>query len=337
MPAVLMGELTGPRKAAVLLTSLPAEVAADILRLLKDDELERVALEISMQQHINGDDLVTVLQEFYQLFMARYFLGKGGLEYAQDLLRRGVGPEKAQEVLQRLTVAARPMSNVRVSDPVQLAGFIQNEQPQTIAAVVAHLSADQAAGILGSLPVDWQADVLRRVALLDRTSPEALSDVERVLIRKLSALGQSDFTSGGGLKLAVDVLNRMEATDSKQLMEALGMEDPMLAEEIKKNMFLFSDIVMLDNRSVQQVLRQVDIAKDMAVALKMAADPVKEKVVANLSKRAAEMLQDAMDSLGPVRVRDVEAAQGRIITVIRSMEEKGEIVVARANGGDTLV
>ena len=129
----------------------------------------------------------------------------------------------------------------------------------------------------------------------------------------------------------------MEATDSKQLMEALGMEDPMLAEEIKKNMFLFSDIVMLDNRSVQQVLRQVDIAKDMAVALKMAADPVKEKVVANLSKRAAEMLQDAMDSLGPVRVRDVEAAQGRIITVIRSMEEKGEIVVARANGGDTLV
>ena len=135
----------------------------------------------------------------------------------------------------------------------------------------------------------------------------------------------------------MDVLNRMEATDSKQLMEALGMEDPMLAEEIKKNMFLFSDIVMLDNRSVQQVLRQVDIAKDMAVALKMAADPVKEKVVANLSKRAAEMLQDAMDSLGPVRVRDVEAAQGRIITVIRSMEEKGEIVVARANGGDTLV
>jgi len=330
-------EVTGPRKAAILLTALSQDVAAEVLRHLKDDELERVALEISLQHNVNADLLGQVLQEFHQLLVARYFLAKGGIDYAQDLLNRGVGPERAKEVLQRLTAATRPLSNVRVSDPVQLAGFIQNEQPQTIAAIAAHLSAEHAAGILASLPVDWQADVLRRIALLDRTSPEALSDVERVLMRKLSALGQSDFTSGGGLKQAVDVLNHMDSSASKQLMEALSVEDPPLAEEIKKNMFLFNDIVQLDARSLQLVLRQVDVYKDLPVALKMANDSVRTKILGNLSKRTAEILQEAIESLPPVRVRDVEAAQGKIVALIRSLEEKGEIAIGRGQGGDVLV
>lgn len=337
MATVTPLEVTGPRKAAILLTALSQDVAAEVLRHLKDDELERVALEISLQHNVNADLLGQVLQEFHQLLVARYFLAKGGIDYAQDLLNRGVGPERAKEVLQRLTAATRPLSNVRVSDPVQLAGFIQNEQPQTIAAIAAHLSAEHAAGILASLPVDWQADVLRRIALLDRTSPEALSDVERVLMRKLSALGQSDFTSGGGLKQAVDVLNHMDSSASKQLMEALSVEDPPLAEEIKKNMFLFNDIVQLDARSLQLVLRQVDVYKDLPVALKMANDSVRTKILGNLSKRTAEILQEAIESLPPVRVRDVEAAQGKIVALIRSLEEKGEIAIGRGQGGDVLV
>ena len=337
MATVTPLEVTGPRKAAILLTALSQDVAAEVLRHLKDDELERVALEISLQHNVNADLLGQVLQEFHQLLVARYFLAKGGIDYAQDLLNRGVGPERAKEVLQRLTAATRPLSNVRVSDPVQLAGFIQNEQPQTIAAIAAHLSAEHAAGILASLPVDWQADVLRRIALLDRTAPEALSDVERVLMRKLSALGQSDFTSGGGLKQAVDVLNHMDSSASKQLMEALSVEDPPLAEEIKKNMFLFNDIVQLDARSLQLVLRQVDVYKDLPVALKMANDSVRTKILGNLSKRTAEILQEAIESLPPVRVRDVEAAQGKIVALIRSLEEKGEIAIGRGQGGDVLV
>ncbi len=337
MATVTPVDVSGSRKAAILLTALSQDVAAEVLRHLKDDELERVALEISLQQNVSPEQLGQVLQEFHQLLVARYFLTRGGIDYAHDLLNQGVGPERAREVLQRLTAATRPLSNVRVTDPIQLAGFIQNEQPQTIAAIAAHLTAYHAAGILASLPVDWQADVLRRIALLDRASPEALSDVERVLIRKLSSLGQSDFTSGGGLKQAVDVLNHMDSSASKQLMEALTVEDPVLAEEIQKNMFLFNDIVQLDNRSIQLVLRQIDVLKDLPVALKMANEAVRAKILSNVSKRTAEILAEAIDSLPPVRVRDVETAQNKIVGVIRSLEEKGEIVLARGNGGDVLV
>lgn len=330
-------DLTGPRKAAILLTALSPDIASEILRHLQDDELERVAMQISNQTTIDPQELATVLREFHELFVARYLLGKGGLDYAQDLLRKGVGAEKAKEVLSRLNAATRPLNSVRLSDPVQLASFIQNEHPQTIAAILAHLNPDQAGGILGSLPVEWQTDVLRRVATLDRTSPEVLSDVERVLNRKMSSLGQADFTAGGGLKLVVDVLNRIETSVSKTIMENMSEQDPELAEEIKKNMFLFNDIVMLDNRSLQQVLQQVDMLRDMPLALKLANDQVKAKIFACLSKRAGENLKDAIDTMGPVRMRDVETAQGRIISIIRQSEERGDIVISRGAGSDYLV
>ena len=305
---------------------------------LSDDEIERITLEIASQKQVTPAQKAYVIGEFYQLAMAQDYLSTGGLEYAQDVLEKALGSEKAANSLSRLTTSlqVRPFDFLRKTDPSQLLNFIQNEHPQTIALVMAYLDSDQAAMILTALPSDKQADVAKRIAEMDRTSPDVIREVERVLERKLSALVTQDFTTAGGVKAIVEILNRVDRTSEKAIIETLEVDNPELTEEIKKLMFVFEDIVMIDDRSIQRILRDVD-NKDLSLSLKATPKEVADKVFKNMSSRAADMLREEIEFMGPVKIRDVEEAQQRIVNVIRNLEDKGEIVVARGKGEEMIV
>lgn len=332
-------ELTGKQKAAILLISLGPEVSARVFKHLKEDEIESVSLEIAGQRSISAEVKEKVLYEFYQIYQAQQYITSGGIEYAKEILERALGTNKAMEILGRLTASmqVRPFDFVRKADPNQLLSFISQEHPQTIALIMAYLQPEQASVVLGSLPPERQAEVTRRIALMDRTSPEVLREVERVLERKLSSIASQDFTAAGGVESVVEVLNRVDRTTEKKIMETLAIQDPALAEEIKKRMFLFEDIASLDMRAIQRVLRDVDLNRDLPLALKVASDDVKKKILANVSKRAQQNVTEAMEILGPVRLKDVEEAQTKIVNVIRRLEEQGEIVVGSRGGGDDIV
>ena len=270
--------------------------------------------------------------------MAKNYISTGGLEYAQSVLEKALGSEKAASIINRLTTSlqVRPFDFLKKTDPSQLLNFIQNEHPQTIALIMAYLDPDQAATILASLSQERQAEVARRIAMMDRTSPEILREVERVLERKLSSLVTQDFTTAGGVKAIVEVLNRVDRTTEKTIIETLEVDNPELTEEIKRLMFVFEDIVMLDDRSLQMVLREVD-TKDLSLALKATPKEVAAKVFKNMSSRAADMLREEIEYMGPVKIRDVEEAQQKIVNVIRNLEDKGEIVVSRGKGDEMIV
>lgn len=332
-------ELSGRQKAAILLISLGPELSAKVFGHLREAEIESISLEIASQRQIAADMREKILYEFYQIYQAQQFISQGGIDYAREILERALGQTKAVEILTRLTASlqTRPFDVVRKADPNQLLSFISGEHPQTIALIMAYLQPEQAAIVLGSLPPERQADVARRIAIMDRTSPEVLKEVEKVLERKLASMVSQDFTSAGGVESVVEVLNRVDRSTEKTIMESLAVQDPSLADEIKKRMFLFEDIVSLDNRSLQRVLREVDLSRDLPLALKVASDEVKRKVYANISRRAQENLREAMDYLGPVRLRDVEDSQTKIVNIIRKLEEMGEIVVGSRGGGEDIV
>lgn len=332
-------ELSGRQKAAILLISLGPELSAKVFGHLREAEIESISLEIASQRQIAADMREKILYEFYQIYQAQQFISQGGIDYAREILERALGQSKAVEILTRLTASlqTRPFDVVRKADPNQLLSFISGEHPQTIALIMAYLQPEQAAVVLGSLPPERQADVARRIAIMDRTSPEVLKEVEKVLERKLASMVSQDFTTAGGVESVVEVLNRVDRSTEKTIMESLAVQDPGLADEIKKRMFLFEDIVSLDNRSLQRVLREVDLSRDLPLALKVASDEVKRKVYANISRRAQENLREAMDYLGPVRLRDVEDSQTKIVNIIRKLEEMGEIVVGSRGGGEDIV
>ncbi|QGG48168.1 flagellar motor switch protein FliG [Heliorestis convoluta] len=331
------GILTGKQKAAIFLISLGPEKSAKIFQHLKDEEIEQMTLEIANVRKVSSENRDVVFNEFHQILMASEYLTSGGIDYAKEILEKALGSQKALDIINRLTssLQVRPFEFVRRTDPAQLLNFIQSEHPQTIALILAYLSSEQASIILSALPPDRQSDVARRIALMDRTSPEVIREVEMVLERKLSSLVSQEHTSAGGIENVVEMLNRVDRGTEKSIMEALEIQDPELAEEIKKRMFVFEDIVMLDDRSIQQVLREVD-TKDLALALKGSSEEVIQKIFKNVSKRAGEMLREDMEFMGPVRLRDVEEAQQRIVNIIRKLEEAGEIIVARG-GGDELI
>lgn len=339
MAQTAVKELTGRQKAAILLISLGPELSAKVFHHLREEEIEALALEIASQRQIPAEHREKVLYEFYQIYQAQQYISQGGIDYAKEILDRALGTTKAMEILQRLTASlqVRPFSFVRKADPNQLISFIQGEHPQTIALIMAYLAPEQASVVLASLPPERQADVARRIAIMDRTSPEVLKEVERVLERKLASLVNQDYTVAGGVESVVDVLNRVDRSTEKTIMESLAVQDPALAEEIKKRMFLFEDVVTLDNRSLQRVLREVDLQRDLPLALKVASEEVKRKVLGNISRRGQENLREAMDYLGPVRLRDVEEAQTKIVNIIRKLEELGEIVVGSRGGGEDIV
>lgn len=331
--------MTAKQKAAVLVVALGPELSAGVLRHLREEEVEQLTLELASVRHITPEQRIEVLEEFHQLAEAQGYIQQGGIEYAREVLEKALGPAKAHDLIQRLTASlqVRPFEFARRADPGQLLNFIQNEHPQTIALVMAYLDRQQAAAILSALPPERQADVARRIAIMDRTSPEVVRELERILERKLSSFMTQAAAVAGGIQAVVDVLNHVDRSTEKAIMERLETEDPALAEEIRMRMFTFDDIILLDDRSLQRALREVDLNNDMPMALKLASEEVKEKIFKNLSQRAVENLKENMEYLGPVRLRDAEEAQQRIVAVIRRLEEQGEIVISRGGEGDLIV
>ena len=336
--ARLQQGLTGRQKAAVLMISLGPDVSANIFKHLSDDEIEQLTLEIANVRKVEPQEKENVLSEFHQLCVAQEYISSGGIKYAKDVLEKALGPQRAIEMINRLTATlqVRPFDFARKADPSQILNFIQNESPQTIALILSYLQAEQASLILSSLPQEKQADVAKRIALMESTNPEIVSEVEKVLEQKLSATVVSDYSSAGGIQAIVDILNGVDRGTERTILDSLEIQDPELAEEIKKRMFVFEDIVSLDNRAIQRIIREIENA-DLQLALKGAGDEVKDVVFKNMSKRMAETVKEEMEYMGPVRLRDVEEAQTRIVAIIRRLEESGEIVIARGGRDDIIV
>lgn len=330
--------MTGKEKAAVLLVSLGPELSSQVFKHLQEEEIEELTYEIASLDKVMPEIREKVAVEFSQLAQARRYITQGGIEQAKEILEKALGAQKATEIIQRLTASlqVRPFDFARKTDPAQLLNFIQHEHPQTISLILAYLHPEQAAIILSALPGESQVEVAKRLAILDRTSPEVLEEIEATLEKKLSSFATQDFTMAGGLETAVGILNRVDRSTEKTIMEALEEDDPELAEEIKKRMFVFEDIVTLDDRSIQRVLREVD-SRELALALKAASEEVAARIYKNMSKRAADMMKEDIEYMGPVRLRDVEEAQQKIVSIIRKLEEAGEIIVARGGEDEIIV
>lgn len=330
--------LTGRQKAAILLITLGPETSAEIFKHLRDEEIEQLTLEIANVRKVDAAEKESIMEEFYQICVAQEYISQGGIQYARDILEKALGTERAVDILNKLTASlqVRPFDFARKADPSQILNFIQNENSQTIALVLSYLQSEQASFILSALPQEKQAEVAKRIAVMDSTSPEVISQVESVLEQKLSATVTQDYTSVGGIESIVQILNGVDRGTERTILDSLEIQDPELAEEIKKRMFVFEDIVSLDNRSIQRIIRDIENA-DLQLALKVASEEVRDAIFRNMSKRMAETFKEEMEFMGPVRLRDVEEAQTRIVATIRRLEEAGEIIIARGGGDDIIV
>ena len=330
-------KITGLQKAAILLIALGPEKSSSIFKHLKEDEIEELTLEIANTRTITPQLRDEVLEEFYQVCLAQQYIAEGGINYAKEVLEKSFGADKARDVIGKLTASlqVKPFEFVRKTDPSQLLNFIQDEHPQTIALILSYLSAAQSALIISALPPDRQADVAKRIAVMDRTSPDIIKEVEKVLESKLASLVNQDYTIVGGVDAVVEILNTVDRGTEKHIMETLEIEEPELADEIRKKMFVFEDILLLGDRAIQRVLRDVDNS-DLAIALKGSNEEVQNAIFNNLSKRLAVMIKEDMEFMGPVRMKDVEEAQQKIVNIIRKLEDSAEIVISRG-GGDEIV
>ena len=331
-------EMDGVQKAAVLLIALGPEKSSKIFKHLKEEEIEQLTLEIANTNSVSPQTKEEVLNEFYEICLAQQYIAEGGIGYAKELLEKALGSDKAKDVISKLTASlqVRPFEFIRKTDPAQLLNFIQDEHPQTIALILSYLPASQASSIVSALPPEKQADVARRIAQMDRTSPDVIKQVEKVLERKLSSLVNQDYSIVGGVDSIVEILNSVDRGTEKHIMETLEIEEPELAAEIRRKMFVFEDIISLDARAIQRVLRDVD-NNDLALALKGSTEEVQNVIFNNLSKRLAVMIKEDMDFMGPVRMKDVEEAQQKIVNIIRKLEDAGEIVIARGGGDEIIV
>src|ERR671927_1114949 len=333
-PVAPRREMPGLRKAALFLAQLSKEEAGAVLAQLRPSEVEKLTGELMRLQGVDGADVDDVLAEFHSLMQARRFVGTGGIEFAREVLAAGLGEEKANGILSRLNVVYTelPFASLRNSDVRQLVTFLRDEHPQVIALVLAHLPAAQSAEVLSGFAAEQQAEVAHRIATMDRTSPEMVRLVEEELQRRMgSILAHQDMTTVGGVETLVEIINRSPRPTERSILEWLDQTDPELADQVRSQMFVFEDIVTIDDRSLQQVLREVE-ANDLATALKGVRQGVRDKVVRNLSERAGENLIDEIEMLGAVRLRQVEEAQAKIVAVIRTLEEQGVLTISR--GGD---
>ncbi len=330
--------IPGKEKVAILLVALGNEIAAEIYKRLDDATIEIITLEIANLRKVSPEARLEVLKDAQEMLLAREYMARGGVDYARDILERALGTERAQSLLTRITASlqVRPFDFMRHTDAQQILGFIQGEHPQTIALIMAYLEPEQAASIISGLPAQLQAEVAKRIARMDRITPEVLREVERVLERKLSTVMGQDFTLAGGIDAIVGIINNADRATERNIMENLEENDPDLADEIKRRLFVFEDISKMDDRSLQRVLREVEM-KELSLALKGATEELREKFFKNMSKRAAEMLREDMEYMGPVRVRDVEESQQKVVNVVRALEDAGEIVISRGGEEELIV
>ena len=330
--------LTGVQKAAILFITLGPEASAGIIKKLPETEIQKITYEIANISTVKPEQKQQILEEFIQMNKAKDYLVEGGIDYAKNLLAKALGSQRALEMLEKVTEATqqfRPFAIARKADAHQLLNIISNEHPQTIALILCHLQPDKAGQILGELEEELQSDVAFRIATMNNTSPMVIKEIEKVLDSKLSSVVRADMKSIGGVQTIVDILNQVDRTTEKHITEAMEREDPELAEKIKESMFVFEDIITLDDVSIQRVLREVE-TKELALALKGCSEEVAEAIFRNQSKRAATSLKEDIEFLGPVRLMDVEKSQQRIVTVIRRLDEAGEIVISRG-GEDAII
>lgn len=320
--------LAGIRKAAILMIILGDQTSGEILRQLDDEEVQSIGREVARITSISNDQAETILEEFYQMSMARDYVLKGGIDYARKMLLNAFGPEHATKLLDRLvkTLGSEIASfdTLQRADPQQLAKFIHNEHPQTIALILSHLNASQAAGLLTSLPPELRADVALRMASLDQISPDIISKIASIIGEKLKALGEMSRESYGGVRAVAEMFNRLDSTTSKEILEVVEQSDSNLVGTIRHMMFVFEDLLLLGSDAMKEVLGKVD-RKILTVALKGTSDQLKTHFMEVMSQRGAEMLREDMEALGPVKIKEVEAAQQQIIAVVRQLETEGTI------------
>ncbi len=330
--------IIGPKKAAVLLVTLGPEKAAGILKHMSDEEIEKLTLELAKIDKVPDVEKRVVLGEFSNTFRAREYISTGGVDYARDILEKALGPEKALAILEKLTTTlqVKPFDFLKKTDASQLVNVLQNEHPQTISLILCYLQPTLASLVVSALPDDLKPEVVKRIAMLDKANPEVIREVERVMERKVSTFVTQDFAQVGGLDTVVEMMNSLDRTTEKDILDKLSETDPELAEEIRRHMFVFEDIIKLDDRSVQMVLRETD-TKEVSLALKGADEEITDKIIRNLSKRAGQLLLEEMEFMGPVRIKDVEEAQQKVVNIIRRLEESGEIIIARGGGEEMIV
>lgn len=314
------------------------DVSAEIYKYLSDEEIEKLSLEISSVQKVESDAKDEVVEQFHQIAIAQDYISQGGVGYAKTVLEKAFGKQEAANIINRLTssLQVRPFDFARKADPHQVLNFIQNEHPQTIALILSYLDPEQSGQILSELEEDVQADIASRIATMESTPPDVITEIEQVLERNISSSLTEDYTQTGGIQSVVDVLNEVDRSTERTILDTLEIQDPDLSEEIKKRMFTFDDIVILDNRAIQRIIREVE-ADDLRLSLRVASDEVKDVIFKNMSQRMAETFKEEMEFMGPVRLRDVEEAQMRIVGTIRRLDEMGEIVIARGGGDDIIV
>lgn len=331
--------MTATQKVAALLIVLGPATASEVLKNITDDDLlEQITLDIASLNKVPNEILNSILEEFKAIFQASNYLSAGGMDYAKELLEKAYGSDQAKKVLDRLVVLmnSNPFQFFNEADPGQLATSFQNENPQLIALIMAYLKPEHSAQVLNYLPPEVQAQVAVKIADMDTTNPEILSEIEKIVESKFSSVVVQDFSKAGGIESLANILNRADRATERNVIELLEIQSPQLAEEVRELMFVFEDIITLDDRAIQRILREVE-TKDLAMSLKGTKEDVKEKVYKNMSERAQQMLRDEMEYMGPVRAREVQEIQTKIVGIIRTLEVAGEIVIARENNEDELI
>lgn len=338
-PSLELHNMTTTQKVAALLIVLGPATASEVLKNINDDELlEQITLDIASLNKVSSDILTGILEEFKAIFQASNYLSAGGMNYAKELLEKAYGGDQAKKILDRLVVLmnSNPFQFFNEADPGQLATSFQNENPQLIALIMAYLKPEHSAQVLNYLPPEVQVQVAMKIADMDTTNPEILSEIEKIVESKFSSVVVQDFSKAGGIDSLANILNRADRVTERNVMELLEVQSPQLAEEVRELMFVFEDIITLDDRAIQRILREVD-TKDLAMSLKGTKEDVKEKVFKNMSERAQAMLRDEMEYMGPVRAREVQEIQTKIVGIIRTLEVAGEIVISRENNEDELI
>jgi len=338
MPRADKNALSPKEKAAILLISLGKEYSAEIYKYMSDEEISDMTLSITTTRRVEPEIRENIINEFYEMCLTQKFITEGGIDYARDILERAMGADKADEMIRKLSssLQVRPFDFIRRVDSTQILNVIHSEHPQIIALVLSYIEPKQSAQIIASLPQERQTEIISRISTMGSTSPEYVKEAERILERKITSMGFTENIAVGGIDTIVEIINSLDRSSEKNILESLDVNDSELADEIRKRLFVFEDIAKLNNQTVQRVLREINNA-DLAIALKMAGEDVTRTIFSNISKRLQDMIKDDMEVMGPVRVRDVEEAQQRIVNVIRKLEDEGEIIVARGEGDDLIV
>ena len=332
--------LSGLRKAAMLMILLGDKVSGEMLKQFSEEEIQLVSREVARLEAISSEQAETLLEEFYQMTMAHDFVVRGGLDYAKKMLMSAFGPEVAKKLIDRLSKAmGGDYANIDILqkvDPQQLAKFIHNEHPQTIALVLSHLGASQAAALLVSLPPEMRADVALRMANLDHISPEIVNKIATVIGQKLQAIGEFSRESYGGIRAVSEMFNRLDSGTSKEILEVIEKNNPNMVETIRHLMFVFEDLLLIDVNQLKEILARVD-RKVLTYALKGTSEQLKDHFYATMSARAVEMMKDEIESMGPVRIKEVETAQQQIIAIVRQLDAEGVITLKGAVGEQYVV